>query len=394
MVPFFGSAGVVSAWRSPTASPRWTVRRALLAGAVALLVTSCSGESTDEPWGEAQQALVFMPYLPWPAGVTMGVSQGQFGSYSHTGNLQYAIDFNINGTGDRGIHILSVADGTVTYLYDGCSCDGCSCNGGWGNAVVIGHAAGEYSKYTHLEYDSIPNGIQVGTDVCRGLFIGTLGSTGNSTGPHLHFQFQSGGGLNDPSIDFDRFQETTGVPVEGGSYTSQNQELGSCPTCTDDCSSGERRCGGSGWQECGDYDGDPCLDWGGGAPCPVGTHCEGAGDCVADPSGGGYGAVGGAGLGGGPGLAGTGGSYTGGTSGQGLSGTAGGGLGEGGALPEGVGLEPMGIVGECGCRLVGQGTDRSAAAWLGLLGLGAVRLARPYSRAARRSASTAPRPTA
>ncbi|MBW2459469.1 MAG: peptidoglycan DD-metalloendopeptidase family protein [Deltaproteobacteria bacterium] len=186
---------------------------------------------TDEEDGEAevaqvQQPLSFMPRLPYPAGTTMGVSQGWGGSWSHSGNLYYGIDFSTSN--DLGLHVLAVADGVVTFRYDDCSCDGCSCNSGWGNAIVIDHGNGEFSKYTHFQYDSIPNWIQLGTTVCRGLHIGNIGSTGYSTGPHLHFQFQSDGSLSGPSIPFDKFAETSGVPQEGGSYTSSNQELSQC----------------------------------------------------------------------------------------------------------------------------------------------------------------------
>ncbi|RLB63170.1 MAG: hypothetical protein DRI90_07470, partial [Deltaproteobacteria bacterium] len=54
--------------------------------------------------------------------------------------------------------------------------------------------------------------------------------------------------------------------------------------CVDECTSGAR-CAGLGWEECGDFDDDSCLEWGNATPCETGTHCEGAGECVpgADP---------------------------------------------------------------------------------------------------------------
>lgn len=331
--------------------------------ALAPLVSGCGAPDETEPLGFAEQPLAFMPYLPYPEGVGMGVSQGWGGTYSHTGNLYYAIDFNQAGSGDRGIHILSVGDGTVSYRYDSCSCDGCDCNYGWGNAVVIDHGNGEASKYTHLEYNSIPGVVQVGADACRGLFIGTLGSTGNSTGPHLHFQFQDGGGLGDASIPFDRFFETSGVPQEGGGpYVSQNQERSDCSSCNDQCVPGELRCDGNDWQECDYFDSDPCLDWGGGASCDPGTHCEGDGECVPDdPADGGAGGVGGAGVGGdGFGGGGTGASGAAGAGGDGPGGVGGGGL-------DGLGVESSGIVGECSCRVPGAPRSESGLGRMALL---------------------------
>ncbi len=210
--------------------PRLLVTTTLVLGLAPIQIGCGAPADEDElepEVAQVQQALTFMPRLPYPAGVTMGISQGWGGSWSHTGNLYYGLDFSTSN--DLGLHVLAVADGVVTYRYDGCSCDGCSCNSGWGNAIVIDHGNGEYSKYTHFQYDSIPNWIQEGTPVCRGLHVGNIGSTGNSTGPHLHFQFQSTGNLNSaPSIPFDKFEETSGVPQEGGSYTSSNQELSQC----------------------------------------------------------------------------------------------------------------------------------------------------------------------
>lgn len=55
-----------------------------------------------------------------------------------------------------------------------------------GNAVVIDHGDGEYSSYAHLKPGSVV--VRVGDQVVRGRQIGQVGSSGNSTEPHLHFQ--------------------------------------------------------------------------------------------------------------------------------------------------------------------------------------------------------------
>jgi murein DD-endopeptidase MepM/ murein hydrolase activator NlpD len=59
-----------------------------------------------------------------------------------------------------------------------------------GNYVVIAHHNGEYSLYAHLRPGSIR--VKSGDEVKEGQAIGRLGSTGNSTGPHLHFQVCDG----------------------------------------------------------------------------------------------------------------------------------------------------------------------------------------------------------
>ncbi|MEU5217510.1 LysM peptidoglycan-binding domain-containing M23 family metallopeptidase [Streptomyces sp. NPDC020807] len=60
-------------------------------------------------------------------------------------------------------------------------------SGAYGNEVVIQHADGNYSQYAHLSSLSVSAGQQVG----GGQQIGLSGSTGNSTGPHLHFEIRT-----------------------------------------------------------------------------------------------------------------------------------------------------------------------------------------------------------
>ncbi|MFE3560212.1 peptidoglycan DD-metalloendopeptidase family protein [Streptomyces sp. NPDC059193] len=60
--------------------------------------------------------------------------------------------------------------------------------GSYGNEVVIKHADGKYSQYAHLSSLSV----SAGQSVTAGQRIGLSGSTGNSTGPHLHFEIRTG----------------------------------------------------------------------------------------------------------------------------------------------------------------------------------------------------------
>lgn len=59
-----------------------------------------------------------------------------------------------------------------------------------GNVVVIDHGDGEYGSYAHLKPGSVT--VRVGEEVARGRQIGRVGSSGNSTEPHLHFQLCNG----------------------------------------------------------------------------------------------------------------------------------------------------------------------------------------------------------
>ncbi|MBU0606840.1 MAG: peptidoglycan DD-metalloendopeptidase family protein [Armatimonadetes bacterium] len=490
------------------------MRHGMLRGIALLLglgTAACGVAADDHPAvGAVQLPLSFTPNLPYPAGTAMGVSQGWNGTYSHFNKLKYGIDFNLPGTADLGIHVLAVADGVVTYRYEECTegCATCTCNSGWGNAIVIDHGAGEFSKYTHFLAGSIPDWIVVGTPVCRGLHVGDIGTTGASDGTHLHFQFQSDGTLSGPSIPFDKFAETAGVPEQGGGpYMSTNEELESCAPpapcsvavglgvtviddetdcfkrtgqywweesygyedhhwytytiaeavadstatwevnviqaddyevevfvpdnpdsltqkvtysvrhagtvsdavvnqadergkwavlgtysfaeggdqyvrildntgepyvdldgprlladavrltsvtiCSDECSAGLRCAGDQAWEECGDFDDDPCLEWGGGADCESGTHCQGEGECKPSSD------------------AGTGGDGSGGDGGDGdgVEGSADGG---------------------CGCKTAGAGPGYGGAVrWLAALVLAArYRRGRRRDRRSRSEGST------
>ena len=67
-------------------------------------------------------------------------------------------------------------------------------NSGYGNRVVIDHGNGFVSLYAHLSVVSV----QVGQTVRRGDVLGQMGSTGRSTGTHLHFEIRAGGTGQDP----------------------------------------------------------------------------------------------------------------------------------------------------------------------------------------------------
>jgi murein DD-endopeptidase MepM/ murein hydrolase activator NlpD len=74
-----------------------------------------------------------------------------------------------------GTKVLSPADGIVTKV---------GTKGGFGNSLVISHGYGVATRYGHLASYKV----RVGQRVKRGEVIGLVGSTGRSTGPHLHYE--------------------------------------------------------------------------------------------------------------------------------------------------------------------------------------------------------------
>ncbi|MEU5309307.1 M23 family metallopeptidase [Streptomyces sp. NPDC021562] len=81
-----------------------------------------------------------------------------------------------------GTEVVAAHGGTVVKAGGNGAGDGPA----YGNAVVIKHANGEYSQYAHLSRIDVRVGQVVGT----GQHIALSGSTGNSTGPHLHFEIR------------------------------------------------------------------------------------------------------------------------------------------------------------------------------------------------------------
>ncbi len=89
----------------------------------------------------------------------------------------------------RGTRIVAAADGLVVYAGAGL--------GGYGNIVVLGHPNGYFTVYAHTHRILVVKGQKVR----KGQLIAQVGSTGRSTGPHLHFEIRYAGQSYNP-LDF------------------------------------------------------------------------------------------------------------------------------------------------------------------------------------------------
>ena len=142
---------------------------------------------------------------PWPGGLTFRCNQGNNGSFSHdTPQSIYAWDFGM----PLGTPVVAADSGTVYQI-------GYKANG-YGNYIVLKHQNGFFSIYGHL---SEVTG-QLRAFIHQGSMVGFSGSTGNSTGPHLHFSMIDAKGFSLPSQFCD-----IGIPKEGNFYTSANYPL-------------------------------------------------------------------------------------------------------------------------------------------------------------------------
>ncbi len=165
--------------------------------------------------------------LPWIAGETHTVTQGEDTTLTHNGLAAYAFDFNL----DYDI-VVAARGGRVAMVRQDSTVGGCNAIfSGAGNFVVIDHGDGTSGLYLHLAPNAVL--VTVGQIVAQGDALGVSGETGltcsdDNSGPgrHLHFQVER----TDPAhyftqslpIAFDDIASNDGVPTEGASYVSLN----------------------------------------------------------------------------------------------------------------------------------------------------------------------------
>jgi murein DD-endopeptidase MepM/ murein hydrolase activator NlpD len=113
-----------------------------------------------------------------------GIITSPYGS--RKGGFHYGVDIG----NKRGTTVVAAASGVVTKVVSGCAEGKTSCGGRYGNYVVVDHPNGTSTMYAHLNSVSV----SVGASVSQGQKIGTLGNTGRSTGPHLHFEVRNANG--------------------------------------------------------------------------------------------------------------------------------------------------------------------------------------------------------
>lgn len=123
--------------------------------------------------------------LPIAMPLTHAVRTSSFGRRIDPFRRRAAFHSGVDFRGRTGTPVLATADGKVIRAGRA---------GGYGNLVEIRHAHGLTTRYAHLHRISV----KVGEQVERGEIIGKVGSTGRSTGPHLHYEVRQRGKARNP----------------------------------------------------------------------------------------------------------------------------------------------------------------------------------------------------
>ncbi len=151
------------------------------------------------------------PYrLPWKAGVSRFVAQGNRSFTSHRDFHLYAWDFVM----PNGTEILAARDGRVREVED--SFDGIGLKS---NFLIIEHEDGERSAYAHIRHSRAL--VKVGDQVRQGQPIALSGMVGQTIFPHVHFYVINKDGTSSIPISFG--EVPGGVPMAGRFYTSENR---------------------------------------------------------------------------------------------------------------------------------------------------------------------------
>lgn len=118
----------------------------------------------------------------WPTPTLATITSGYEARW---GTFHYGLD--ISGANAAGQPIVAADGGTVAFAG--------SDDSGYGTYVIIDHGNGYRSYYGHMKKTLI----QTGEKVAQGQLIGLVGSTGDSTGPHCHFEVRKGNDRIDPT---------------------------------------------------------------------------------------------------------------------------------------------------------------------------------------------------
>jgi murein DD-endopeptidase MepM/ murein hydrolase activator NlpD len=152
--------------------------------------------------------------IPTSMPAAVGLMSSGFGyrsdPFTGGGAMHSGLDFK----GPIGTPILAAADGKVTFA---------GWQGGYGNTVEITHSNGLVTRYAHMSGFAV----SLGQDVARGVQIGRMGSTGRSTGSHLHFEVRINGAAINPMKFLEANPDVLEIQAIAGNRPGSSSAAGS-----------------------------------------------------------------------------------------------------------------------------------------------------------------------
>ena len=173
-IPNVAAIPVVQSTRTISLAPNTTSFNPTVVGEPIYVPQPINNVPTVPSLPTGSQAQLIYPLMN-PAPIT-----SRFGWRIHplSGRRRFHSGLDIGAP--SGTPVVATASGTVISA---------GWNGGYGKAIVIQHNDVQQTLYGHLSKISV----QPGQQIAQGVVIGLVGSTGNSTGPHLHFETRSPG---------------------------------------------------------------------------------------------------------------------------------------------------------------------------------------------------------
>ena len=144
------------------------------------------GDNTGAYYDHRGKALSKGEFAKIPVNATRVSSP--YGTRYHPILKTYRMHSGIDYAAPTGTPIMAPADGVVSFA---------GVKGGYGNAIMLNHRKGMETLYGHMS--AFVSGVSAGKSVKAGDVIGFVGSTGRSTGPHLHYEVRINGQIVDPS---------------------------------------------------------------------------------------------------------------------------------------------------------------------------------------------------
>ncbi|HXI99759.1 MAG TPA: M23 family metallopeptidase [Micropepsaceae bacterium] len=135
--------------------------------------------------GKLRDVVSALNSVPLISPTASGSVSSSFGARPDPFNEQLAFHSGIDFSGPKGSDVHATAPGVVVFA---------GRNGDYGNTVEVDHGHGIRTRYGHLSKILAP----IGSHVDKGTIIGSLGSTGRSTGPHVHYEVWYDDAVRDP----------------------------------------------------------------------------------------------------------------------------------------------------------------------------------------------------